>query len=494
MTMSAQGDHMDGSNSTGCGVPRSIIFAASPHGYLILDTDFVIIDVNDRYLSMTGSQADDLVGKLLFDAFPDDPADAAADGTNNLRRSLETVVANGEPHRMAVQKYNIPIRDSATGAFEEKYWQPLNSPVFKDGKLIALIHHVEDVTSEFLGRRDQAIRLNLAKQVSGIGYGELDLLTGTANVSHELAELFGYPDTEGTMPVAKLVERVHPDDIAEVNKKLEEAMARGDAQAVVNADYRIVLPQGDIRWLNTRGKVLFEHGKPTRFIGASIDLTHSKNREEVLQRTLVERDRLLEQKETLLGDVNHRIKNSLHLVSSILRLEAASVSDKNVRDRLQQASSRVHAVSSVHELIYKSQNITRVDIGEYVPQLVDFLSTSTTSVDKKIEHIVDAEAIVLSTDMAINLALLINELVTNAHKHAFTQREQGRVHIRLHREDGQLRLIVSDDGLGEVAKPGKEGLGSKIIAGIVSQLEATMNKEATEHGYSVVIEIPLQTR
>ena len=479
---------MGGGESANARVPRSAIFAASPHGYLVLDTDLMIIDVNDRYLCITGSKADDLIGKLLFDAFPDDPSDATADGTNNLRKSLEIVAATGMPHRMAVQKYNIPIRDSVDGAFEEKYWQPFNAPVFQDGQLIALIHHVEDVTSEFIGRRDQAIRLNLAKQVSGVGYGELDLQTGTANVSHELADLFGYPDTEGTFPITKLFERIHPDDLEHVKKSLEGVTA---SDATVNADYRIVLPRGDIRWLNTRGEVLFEHGKPARFIGASLDLTHSKKREEVLQKTLTERDKLLEQKETLLGDVNHRIKNSLHLVSSILRLEAASVEDDHVKHSLQQASLRVHAVSSVHELIYKSQNVTHVDVGEYIPQLVDFLSTSTETDSRRIENVVYAQAVVLPTDLAINLALLINELVTNAHKHAFVEREQGRVDVRLHQEGTLLTLTVSDDGIGSAKGLERVGLGSKIVAGIVRQLGATMEKRATEHGYCVEIEIPM---
>ena len=98
---------MGGERSANGSVSRSAIFAASPHGYLVLDTDLKIIDVNDRYLFITGSEAEDLVGKHLFDAFPDDPSDATADGTNNLGKSLEIVAATGKQHRMAVQKYSI---------------------------------------------------------------------------------------------------------------------------------------------------------------------------------------------------------------------------------------------------------------------------------------------------------------------------------------------------------------------------------------------------
>lgn len=484
---------MGGQEDLHQGKLRSKVFAASPHGYLILDPELTIVDVNDRYLAMTGSQASDLIGQALFDAFPDDPADAGADGTQNLGKSLEIVIKSEKPHRMAIQKYNIPVRDSATGAFEERYWQPLNTPVLEDGVLIAIIHHVEDVTSEFLGRRDQAIQLRLATQVSGVGYSELDIQTGTANVSYQLADLFGYSDIEGTVPSDRFFERVHSDDLPQVEKAIAEATATGGDHAIVNIDYRIVLPGDEIRWLNTRGEVLHEHGKAARFIGVTIDLTHAKRREEILKETLVERDKLLKQKEILLGDVNHRIKNSLHLVSSILRIEAGSTDDDNVRASLQQASRRVHAVSSVHELIYKSQNVTHVDVGEYVPQLVEFLATSLTTDASNIEMVAHADSIILPTDTAISLALLTNELVTNAYKHAFTGREQGRVEVSLRLEGAALRLTVVDNGVGLGATTKNSGLGSKIVAGIVGQLGANTKKEATEGGYRTVIEMLLPT-
>lgn len=482
---------MDGRDGKNAAELRSRIFAASPHGYLVLDPDFNIMDVNESYLSMTGTKTGDLVGRSLFDAFPDDPDDAKADGTANLRKSLQTVVDNGKPHRMTIQKYNIPVRDSTTGEFEERYWQPLNTPVFEDGKLIAVIHHVEDVTSEFTGRRDQAIQLRLAVQVSSVGYGELDLQTETANVSRELAELFGYSDIEGTTPASKIIDRIHPDDLAHVRLAIADAVDAEEDHAAVNIDYRIVLPDGETRWLNTRGEVLLEHGRPSRFVGVSIDLTHSKQREEFLQRTLDERDKLLEQKENLLGDVNHRVKNSLQLVSSILRIEARSTHDENVRGSLEQASRRVHAVSSVHELIYQSQNVTHVDIGEYTPKLVHFLAESIGHGASNIETVAHADSVVLPTDTAISLALLINELVTNAHKHAFAGRDKGRVEVGLRHDGDTLRLSVVDNGIGSSGKASGSGLGTTIVAGIVGQLGATMTKEATERGYSVQIAVPL---
>jgi PAS domain-containing protein len=134
---------------------REAAFADAPHGYLLIDPELIILDVNQRYLDLTATCRSDLVGKALFEAFPDNPASLLADGVRNLRLSLETVLKTRRPHAMAVQKYDIPIRDSADGRFEERFWRPLNSPVLREGQIIAMIHHVENVTDETITQRDQ---------------------------------------------------------------------------------------------------------------------------------------------------------------------------------------------------------------------------------------------------------------------------------------------------------------------------------------------------
>ena len=142
----------------GCGVCKlvlgcmnsvdfSSVFAASPAPYLLLapDSEFTILDVNDAYLAATMTSRDQLAGRALFDAFPDNPDDPSADGVRKLRTSLEIVVRERIPNAMAVQKYDIR---RPSGEFEERYWSPINTPVFERDhrELIAIIHHVQDVT------------------------------------------------------------------------------------------------------------------------------------------------------------------------------------------------------------------------------------------------------------------------------------------------------------------------------------------------------------
>jgi len=125
------------------------LFAATPSPYLILTPDFVICDVNAAYLRATRRTREDLVGRNVFDAFPDNPDDPSADGVRNLRASLERALATGRADSMAIQKYDIPVTDEAGRTrFEERFWSPVNAPVLdRRGKPILLIHRVEDVTS-----------------------------------------------------------------------------------------------------------------------------------------------------------------------------------------------------------------------------------------------------------------------------------------------------------------------------------------------------------
>jgi PAS domain-containing protein len=123
-------------------------FNDSPHPYLLLDPGpgLRIVDVNTAYLTVTFTERSAILGKSLFDVFPDNPDDALADGVNNLYASLKTVAQTGRPHAMAVQRYDI--RDPA-GAFVERHWQPINMPIHDaQGRLMFLLHHVEDVTDQ----------------------------------------------------------------------------------------------------------------------------------------------------------------------------------------------------------------------------------------------------------------------------------------------------------------------------------------------------------
>ncbi|MFF9408590.1 PP2C family protein-serine/threonine phosphatase [Streptomyces anandii] len=134
-------------------VDHAALFAATPSPYLVLGPDLVIVDVNDAYLAVTRRTHKELVGLHVFEAFPDNPADPDADGVRNLGTSLRRVIATGRPDTMALQRYDIPV-PGTPGAFEERWWSPVNTPVLgSDGQVAWIIHRVEDVTAYIKAHR-----------------------------------------------------------------------------------------------------------------------------------------------------------------------------------------------------------------------------------------------------------------------------------------------------------------------------------------------------
>jgi signal transduction histidine kinase len=124
------------------------LFESAPGAYLVLTPELVIVAVTDAYLRATMTRRDEIVGRPLFDVFPDNPGDPGATGERNLRSSLERVLGERVVDRMAVQKYDIREPETEGGGFQERYWAPVNTPVFgHDGALLYVTHSVEDVTA-----------------------------------------------------------------------------------------------------------------------------------------------------------------------------------------------------------------------------------------------------------------------------------------------------------------------------------------------------------
>ncbi len=131
------------------------LFYATPSPCLILSPDLIIADANTAYLQATDRERDELVGKYIFDAFPDNPADSESNGMRNLYASLNRVLETGRRDTQAPQKYDIPVMGKP-GTFEERYWSPINIPILRpDGSVAAIIHRAEDVTA-FIRERGHA--------------------------------------------------------------------------------------------------------------------------------------------------------------------------------------------------------------------------------------------------------------------------------------------------------------------------------------------------
>jgi two-component sensor histidine kinase len=204
-------------------------------------------------------------------------------------------------------------------------------------------------------------------------------------------------------------------------------------------------------------------------------------------------ERLAAQQAVLLKEMNHRVANSLQLISSLIELQARKVGDETARALLRQAAERVEAVTLVHRRLYTCQDVEFVEMESYLTGLVEELSRATRGQDGPSRIILTAAPVRLETDRAVAVGLVVNELVTNALKYAYPD-GAGPVRVVLQDEDseGLLRLIVEDDGVGfaDDAPPRGSGLGSLIVSSMAHSLRAQVERDAGHGGTRFVITLP----
>jgi PAS domain S-box-containing protein len=185
----------------------------------------------------------------------------------------------------------------------------------------------------------------------------------------------------------------------------------------------------------------------------------------------------LQEKEMLLREVHHRVKNTLQIVSSLLYLQSEKAGEGSARDVLQNSRNQVRSMALVHEKLYRSEDLARVDFGEYVGSLRTSLLQTYGTASRGIEVKVDVDAVLLDVDLATPCGLIINELVSNALKHAFTGREEGEVGIGFYADGDQYVLTVRDDGIGlseGVDLQEAQSLGLQVVGSLVEQLKGTV--------------------
>jgi Signal transduction histidine kinase len=204
----------------------------------------------------------------------------------------------------------------------------------------------------------------------------------------------------------------------------------------------------------------------------NIDLERRvEERTAALRKTLAERDALLDQKDMLAREIDHRVKNSLQMVASLLHMQSRGASDET-RQALQVAMGRIHAVARVHALLYAKGYAGSVGFKNYLHDICANLADGFGIDQQRRALVVEADPVQVSADVALSLATVVNELVTNALWYAFAPDQAGTVWVQFRKEDdGRLSLTVADDGRG-LPETANTGLGTQIVSSIAEGLKA----------------------
>jgi two-component sensor histidine kinase len=182
---------------------------------------------------------------------------------------------------------------------------------------------------------------------------------------------------------------------------------------------------------------------------------------------------LLADKEVLFQEIHHRVKNNLQIIASFLTMQAVRSNDQNVASAFEEALSRLQSMALVHQILYEQNDAADVSMDAYLRALSDNIGQTYGADERHIRIRVDADDTRLALDQAVPLALLANEALTNALKHAFPAGRGGEVNIRLHRDSDGLSFSLADDGVGMPQTPGS-GLGLTILNALARQLDGSL--------------------
>ena len=325
--------------------------------------------------------------------------------------------------------------------------------------------------------RESNDRLALALRAGGLGTWETDLSTNLTRWDARLAEMLGLPHEATTAEAGRLSELIHPDDRERVTGIY---MSAGRSGSPFAAEFRVMSVQGEERWLASQG--VWVGG---RAIGVVHDVTERRRKEERLQQALADRD-------LLVREADHRIKNSLQLIAGLLALQQARLSDPEASAALSDAIARVRAVGETHKSLNQSSDLKTVDFGQTLSDICEHIGDLTTSVTLTCRHEGDLK---LDAERAIPLGLLVSELLTNASKHAYPQGVAGLVSAQASSSQGELVVCVVDQGVGspDIGTIQGAGLGGSIVRGLAKQIGATVDVASSPgSGTTITVRLPLK--
>jgi PAS domain S-box-containing protein len=525
-----------------------LLFEATPSPLLILRPDhaFTIAAASDAYLKETLTARDEIIGKGVFDVFPDNPAAPEASATTNLRASLASVVATKRPHVMPIQRYDVPNRKQ--GGFEFRYWSPVNVPVLAaDGRLLYIVHRVENVTAYMHSlEANEALREELSKSEAKVfRHGEalsatilaLQKATEEANawrlgeqkfrlITDALPHIVWtalpegsvnyynqhFWDFAGAQPPsaegAQWEQFVHPEDVDSVRRAWNQSVSTGEPY---ETKYRVRHRSGAYRWTLARAVALRDDdGAIVKWVGSNTDIHESV----VAEHELREAHR---RKDEFLAMLAHELRNPLAPIVagaemlSMLRAEDEGVSQVSdvIRRQAGHMTSLIEGLLDVSRVTRGQISLDKriLDIHQIVHESVEQVRPLIETHKHRLTLQLAAQAVCVFGDHK-RLVQLLSNLLNNAAKYT---PDGGRLTLATQASATEVIVIVEDNGIGmtpellqtafdlfqqggRTAVRAEDGLGIglALVKSLVEQHEGTVSasSEGTGRGSEFIVRLP----
>jgi len=424
------------------------------------------IRVNKYVASAYNMEKSDLEGKSLYELYPKDDAD------KYLQDDLDVI-------NSGTAKLNI---EELWGTPEGERWVNTSKIPFvdEDGEIIGVIGISTDITDRKLAENELRKFYTAAEQspanivITGID-GTIEY------VNQAFTPLTGYTSEEATGKKPSILKS--GDTPEAVYKDLWNTITSGK---VWRGIFHNKKKNGELYWESAIiSPIINDNGDITNFIAIKEDITHRKISEDKI-------NQLLEEKELLLKEVHHRIKNNLNTIISLLSIQADMLKDHSVVSALTDASSRVQSMMILYDKLYQSESFNSMPVNEYLSILIDEIIVNfPNSIYIKVEK--NIESFELSVKKIQPLGIIINELLTNIMKYAFKDKSNGKISVSANAAGRTVCLVIADNGIGmpeSVNFNNSTGFGMQLVSILTEQIGGTIRIEHGE-GTKFILEFNL---
>ena len=432
------------------------------------DINGKIIEISPSIERYSGFSRDSLIGRQVENIYQN-PEDRD--------KMLKIIQEKGEvnDHELLLKnKYGETVYASVNSHF---LMDDDNQPVGVEGSLRDVSRRKKAEQTLINAKR----RLKLALDLAKMGSWEYDVKSDMFTFDDQFFSLYGTTvEQEGAsqMPSKTYATKfIPPEEAMVVAEEIERALSTDDPNYSNEIEHVIIRADGEQRVIVVRNGIeLDEQGNTVKIFGVNQDITEIKKARDEMKNAL-------EEKEMLLKEIHHRVKNNLMVISSLLNLQSKYIHDEEALDIFRESQNRAKSMALIHERLYRSTDLKRIDFGDYIRTLSNDLYRTYVPEESHINLNMNLENLMVDINTTVPLGLIVNELITNSMKHAFNDGE-GEINIDFHRNKDEFTLIIGDNGVGlppDIDFRKTETLGLQLVNNLTSQIDGTIELDRS-HG------------
>jgi PAS domain S-box-containing protein len=432
------------------------LFESGPEPVALLSPDGKVIRVNKEFTKLFGYSSDEIKGQNIDDIL-------AKEAFYQEATQLTSRTKKGERIRVVTKRYK---KDGSLVDVEI-----IGSPITIDGKMIAKFTIYRDISEKIKAEKEIKKR---EERYRAIFEGSRDAIfiadenARFVEVNQAACELTGYTKEE----LLKMrIPDLHEETDLHAYKRYFHRIMNGESILSEAKIIRKNRTKVDTEFSNKR---IFLEGIPYMHTVAR-DISEWKRDKEKIKASLREKDIMLQ-------EIHHRVKNNMQIIISLMRIQARSIKSPTFTKYLQALQERVYSMSLIHDHFYKKQEFDKINIASYIKELTNHLFYISSKKEDQIKINLDLEEILLDLNKAVPFGMLVNEIVTNVLKHAFPGRKKGELSLRLYRDGNKkIHFLVNDNGIGLPKKVNVENpstMGFQLIRDLTQQLDGEIQIES----------------